>query len=260
MRPDELEPMSDAMSDLLEAERPLDHVPAATRAQLFTRVTASVAALTAAGAAAGAASSVASSGTTAAAATGKAVIGGAAGSGTTAAIGGTLATKVIIAAVAFTVGGGVGATVHAVVVPRSPPPAPIVVRVEPQRPVEAAPVEPAPTVPVPEPVAAPGKAPAPQVTPSPLRPRDGTLEAERTLVEQARAALARHESGPALEALAQHEREFPQGQLTEERMALQVLALVEHDERAAAAARAVKFRARYPHSLLQPAVDAALAP
>ena len=46
-------------------------------------------------------------------------------------------------------------------------------------------------------------------------------------------------------------------QLTEERMALQVLALSESGDAEHAQELAVKFRARYPGSLLMPAVDAA---
>src|SRR5467141_1368236 len=104
MRPDDLEPMSDAMKGLLDAERPLDAVPAATRAKVFAKVSASMVG----------GGITAAAGGKIAAASGKAA----------------LTTKVVIAAVAFSVGGGVGAGTHAVLAKRAPPPAPIVLRIE----------------------------------------------------------------------------------------------------------------------------------
>ncbi|MBL8949959.1 MAG: hypothetical protein JNK82_04225, partial [Myxococcaceae bacterium] len=154
-----------------------------------------------------------------------------------------------------TVGGGVGAGVHAVAVQPKPlaAPAPIVIRME----SAPAPVTPEPVVvdapaPVPAPVPAPSK---PQPVAPPKRPDN--LGAERSYIEQARAALSRHEAAAALAALAQHEREYPAGQLTEERLALQVIALSESGEVSEARALAATFRARFPDSLLMPAVDAA---
>jgi len=234
MRPDELEPMSPAMKALLEAERPLDVVPAATRAKLFAKVSASMAGAAAAGAVGSAALG------------GKAVASGAAAGTTTA-----VTTKVIIAAaVAFSVGGGVGAGVHAVVAPPKQvvQPAPIVIRME-----APVPPPPAPEVVVDEPAPPP---PAP-VKAAPKKQQPDNLGAERSYIEQARAALSRHEAGAALSALALHEREYPAGQLAEERVALQVIALSESGESAKAKELAAKFRAKYPGSLLMPAVDAA---
>src|SRR5439155_25608859 len=96
--------------------------------------------------------------------------------------------------------------------------------------------------------------------PAPAPHRPDNLGAERSLVEQARAALLRHDDAAALAALQQHEREYPSGQLAEERMALQVLAYSESGDPAKAKDLAAKFRARYRNSLLMPAVDAAAPP
>lgn len=235
MRPDELEPMSSAMKSLLDSERPLDVVPAATRSKLFAKVSASMAGAAVAG-------SVGS-----AALGGKAVASTAA-AGTTA----VTAKVLVVAAVAFSVGGGVGAGVHAVVAPQPAPmqPAPIVIRVE-------APPAPPPPVVIEEPAQVPAPPPA-RAPPTPKKPDN--LGAERSYIEQARAALSRHEAAAALSALAQHEREYPAGQLAEERSALQVIALNESGETAKARELAAKFRAKYPGSLLMPAVDAAAPP
>jgi hypothetical protein len=86
-----------------------------------------------------------------------------------------------------------------------------------------------------------------------------SLAAERRLVEMARTALGRTRPGQALEALAQHRRRFPRGQLAEERDALTVLALIASSEGERAQDQAQRFRDRYPKSLLLPAIEAALA-
>lgn len=228
MRDDELEPMSASMRELLSAERPLDAVPADARARVLARATATLAGVAVAGAA-----------TSAAAAAAGAAKGGVAAKA-------ALTTKLVIAAVAFSVGGGVGAGALAVVRPRvpAPAPAPIVIRVVTPAPAPPAPVveEPAPT-PKPEPAAKPA-----------LRKAD-MLDAERSLVEQARAAFARNDPAGALVTLNQHEREYPSGQLAEERMALQIIALADSGADAKAKELAKKFRARFPQSLLMPAVE-----
>ena len=214
MRPDELEPMSPAMRALLEAEQPLDVVPSATRAKLFAKVSASVAGAAAVGGAVSGASA----------------LGGKAAAGSVAATTAVTTKVLVVAAVAFSVGGGVGAGVHAVVVQpqQRVQPAPIVIRME------------APPVAVPpEPVVVPAPVPAPLPVPVPVKvlappKRPDNLGAERSYIEQARAALSRHEAAAALAALLQHEREYPAGQLAEERVALQVIALSESGEAAKA--------------------------
>lgn len=231
MKADELEPMSPQLRELLEAERPLDSVPAPTRAKLYGKLSATL---------------------------GVAAVGAAAGhavaTGNAASVMAT--TKAVIAAVAFSVGGAVGAGVHAVVSKPPPPPPPIVLRVE--VPVPTPP--PAPTLAV-EPEAPPPQVamkPSPRVpAPAPAPKRSGELGAERSLIERARAALSRNEPAAALAALADHRREHPDGQLAEERTALQIIALTQTGRREDARALAAEFRAKWSQSLMMPAVDAA---
>lgn len=88
--------------------------------------------------------------------------------------------------------------------------------------------------------------------------RDARLSEERALIAQAQAAIARGRGDQALAALAQHAREFPHGQLTEEREALIVQALVAAGRRQQAKSRARQFERRFPKSYLLPVVRAAV--
>jgi hypothetical protein len=88
--------------------------------------------------------------------------------------------------------------------------------------------------------------------------RDRDLAAERGLVDRARAAVGRSQPAAALEALEQHRQRFPRGRLAEERDSLQVQALIQLGRFDHARARAAEFVRLYPHSLLTPAVEAAL--
>lgn len=223
MKPDELEPLSPDLRSLLDAERPLEVVPAATREKLYGKLTTTLGAAAVGG------------GT--GAAVGKAIASGKAG----------LATKIVIATVAFGVGGGAGALVHARLAPSLPPPAPIVIRVE----------APPPLPPPPAAEAAPPKPPPPRPAKPAPPVKSGELGAERSLVEQARAALARQDPAAALFVLAQHEREHANGQLAEERTALQIIALAQNGQPDEARALATRFKAKWPGSLLMPAVDGA---
>jgi hypothetical protein len=118
-----------------------------------------------------------------------------------------------------------------------------------------------------EPTPAPDRAPEPDLAattvpaPTPARafakPRGDALGDERSLVEQARSALARQDFKSALTALEDHEKRFPRGQLTEERSALKVVALSGAGRHEDAQAEAARFRAKYPDSLLMPLVDSA---
>jgi hypothetical protein len=172
---------------------------------------------------------------------------------------------------AYVVTGGTGKT-----------PAP---RVEPAPVVAAAPVAaPPPTVePAPTPEPAPAVAPSPVEPPraakpaptvarraAPAAPADtradearkaatsGALAAEQSLLDPARAALAGGDGATALSRLAQHERRFPAGLLSQEREAMTIRALVLTGARADAERRAAAFRSRYPGSLLAPTIDATL--
>lgn len=99
----------------------------------------------------------------------------------------------------------------------------------------------------------------PPAAPSPPSPADA-LAAERALIDVARTAVARHHPDVALDAIQRHERDFPHGQLTEEREGLRVIALARAGERDEARARAEQFRARWPRSVLLRAIDAVLTP
>jgi hypothetical protein len=71
---------------------------------------------------------------------------------------------------------------------------------------------------------------------------------ELGLLEPARSSMALGDYNAAMGALAEHQREFPNGQLTEEREALRVRALWGLGQRPAAEAAAAVFRRRYPRS------------
>lgn len=97
-------------------------------------------------------------------------------------------------------------------------------------------------------------APEPQVA-APALSRADAARAELRLLRAARAAVARRDFEGALGPIAEHARKFRNGRLAEEREALRVKALsglgrTEEARRAAAA-----FRARFPRSVLLPAVS-----
>ena len=129
----------------------------------------------------------------------------------------------------------------------------------------AAPVVLPPPAPVP---AAPPPVVAPPPERAPPRPehvarvepreRDRSLAAERALIEQARTALAREQGAAALAVLERHAREFPQGELEEERESLQVQALVGLDRFDQARKVAARFHRRFPRSIFGAVVDEAL--
>jgi len=97
----------------------------------------------------------------------------------------------------------------------------------------------------------------PRASAAPDHGNDGSLAAERALVETARAALARADGPAALAVLARHTREFPNGTFVEEREALAVQALAQTGDVAGAKARGERFRRRYPRSLFLPVVEEA---
>lgn len=87
--------------------------------------------------------------------------------------------------------------------------------------------------------------------------RDTELARERALIETARTALSRKQPD-AIDRLLQHETQFPNGRLAEERESLLVLALLQAGRMEEANLRADRFRARWPSSLLLPVLNAAL--
>jgi hypothetical protein len=84
--------------------------------------------------------------------------------------------------------------------------------------------------------------------------------AERRLLDTARSALARGDYDAALQSLAEHSKKYPAGSLAVEREAIAIRALAESSRMDQARARAARFRARWPRSLLLPAVEAAVEP
>lgn len=104
---------------------------------------------------------------------------------------------------------------------------------------DAAPVVIEPPVP-PRPPAAGGE-PVRITTPS-------TYAFELRLLEPARRSIARGNFSAALPAILQHQRDYPRGQLVEEREALRVRALWGMGARNEAESAAALFRRRYPHS------------
>ena len=174
----------------------------------------------------------------------------------------------------FVTGAAVGAALHAALVKA---PGPRVVYVD--RPAsilpQAAPEGPrAPSASSPASVAsaelavvpspnAPASGPQPSAQPAPVAamPLAGIaqLDAERALLDAARAALVSGDSDTALRALERHTRIYGRPLLGEERDALFVQALVRAGRYDEARARAGAFRRGAPHSLLLPAVDAAIS-
>jgi hypothetical protein len=73
---------------------------------------------------------------------------------------------------------------------------------------------------------------------------------ELQLLEPARSSISRGDYAAALSALSQHRREFPNGQLSQEREALRVRALWGLGQKPEALAAASAFRKRYPRSAL----------
>jgi hypothetical protein len=119
-------------------------------------------------------------------------------------------------------------------------------------PSQAAASGPAPEVPPPVRVVQIVSAPVPPPTP------EDQLTAERRLLDIARRALEAEDPARALQAAAQHERRFPSGVLAQEREAMGIRALVMQGRAEDARARADRFAARFPDSLLWPTIQAAL--
>jgi len=124
----------------------------------------------------------------------------------------------------------------------------------PSHPPAAAPVLPPPSVrsaPIAEVVL---EAPAPTPGP-PALSRADAARAELRLLRQARAAVAREDYAAALRPIAEHARRFKDGRLSEEREALRVKSLAGLGRSQEARRAAAAFRARFPRSVLLPAVN-----
>ena len=113
----------------------------------------------------------------------------------------------------------------------------------------------APSVPAaPPPVAALDHDEPPPPVAAPARQAAPTAEAELRLLRQARAAVARQDYASALPPLGEHARRFKNGRLAEEREALHVRALAGLGRTDEARRAAHRFEARFPRSVLLPAV------
>jgi len=97
-------------------------------------------------------------------------------------------------------------------------------------------------------------APAPD-TGKPVLSKADAARAELRLLRQARAAVARAAYAAALQPIAEHTRRFKDGRLAEEREALRVKALAGLGRTDEARRAAKAFRARFPRSVLLPAVS-----
>jgi outer membrane protein assembly factor BamD (BamD/ComL family) len=83
---------------------------------------------------------------------------------------------------------------------------------------------------------------------------------EPLLIDQARVALRRGLVDEAFLALERHEREFPDGQLVEEREVLFIEAELQKGRLDAARARVARYHRRFPHGLFAAHVDRLVAP
>lgn len=101
---------------------------------------------------------------------------------------------------------------------------------------------------------APVRAPAPWLPLSPSPSRADKIREELRLLRQARAAVAREDFADALPPLAELGRRFRDGRLAEEREALHVKALSGLGRTDEARRAAAAFEARFPRSVLLPAV------
>jgi hypothetical protein len=103
---------------------------------------------------------------------------------------------------------------------------------------------------------------APQATaPAPLASvagRDRSLAEESALLERARFDVQHGSGARALQALAAHERRFPEGRMLEQREALTIQALIQTGRRDEASRRAKRFRERFPGSLMLQVIQSAL--
>jgi hypothetical protein len=103
-------------------------------------------------------------------------------------------------------------------------------------------------------VEAPAAAP-PATLERPVLSKADAARAELRLLRQARAAVAREDYASALRPIAEHARRFKDGRLSEEREALRVKSLAGLGRTDDARRAATAFRARFPRSVLLSAVS-----
>jgi hypothetical protein len=242
MSDEELAPLDPDLARLVRAERAEPGAPAGSKARVLTRLAASIG--TGGGGDGGDGGDTGDGGS------------GSGPSGPSAAV--TPLARALPLLAAFVVGGAVGAGVMAA----RPPSIVYVDRVVPTTTPPGTPTGPETVtetaIGLPPTVVATGStvssAPAASSTESP----DATLARERAILDVARTAVGRGDAPHALEAVEHHQREFPHGQLVEEREAIAIQALARLARFDEAHARASRFHRRYPHSVLLPVVDAAV--
>jgi hypothetical protein len=115
-------------------------------------------------------------------------------------------------------------------------------------------VPPAPAAPAPPVTEAPSSAPPPATRAAHASPAVPGPE-ELRLLQQARSAVLRRDFAGALTPIGEHARRFRDGRLAEEREALRVKALSGLGRSEAARHAADAFEARFPRSVLLPAVS-----
>jgi hypothetical protein len=87
-----------------------------------------------------------------------------------------------------------------------------------------------------------------------------TYALELAILRRARAAVASENFAAALDAVGEHQRRFPEGNLREERDALRVKALSGMGKSDEARAAAERFRERFPESVLAPRLEGTVRP
>lgn len=97
-------------------------------------------------------------------------------------------------------------------------------------------------------------------SPAPSMATIDTLARERELLDTARTSLAKGDGGGALAATERHQREFPRGQMAEEREVLAIQSLSKLGRSSEAAARATDFKLHYPNSVMLGVVDSVMEP
>jgi len=164
-------------------------------------------------------------------------------------------------AASFALGGLFGAGLYGALRP------PRVERVYVDRPAASAPAAPAPAAlasapttsdlpnaPVPEPSTLPASKPAALAAPGASVDRSASLAEQQALLDVARQEFAQSDYAQTLKTLALHSARFSKSVLAEEREALWIKALAASDRLPDARARAARFRALYPQSLLLPSI------
>jgi hypothetical protein len=179
--------------------------------------------------------------------------GGGPGGGTPGASGASALGRWLPLLGALAIGGAAGSAITSVATPER---VVYVDRVVPAATVPSLRIAPAPSADAP--IANPIPSASPEPSAASDLARDGALAAERAILDVARTAIGRGDAVHALEAVNRHAREFPRGQLSEEREAIAVQALVRLGRDDDARSRGARFRKRYPDSVLVPVIDAAL--